>query len=87
MIAVRFTPSFVRQIQSLSDEIQEEIFQKVNLFKTQLNHRSLKVHKLKGRLAGRYSFSVNYHMRIVFEWLGKNEVLFHAIGDHDVYKD
>ena len=37
MIAVRFTPSFVRQIQSLSDEIQEEIFQNIHQFVNDLN--------------------------------------------------
>ena len=86
MIKVYFTPFFVRQLRSLPKEIQEEAIEKIDLFKDRRNHKSLKVHKLKGRLTGRDSFSVNYRIRVVFRFLSASEVVLLAIGDHDVYK-
>lgn len=85
---IAFSPRFVRAVKGFSDELQDEIFEKIELLKDPSNHKQLKVHKLTGRLRGRYSFSVNYRIRIVFKYLVKNptEVLLTAVGDHDVYK-
>jgi len=83
---VFFKPAFVRNYAVLLPELQEEVREKIALFKNSRNHKKLKVHKLKGRLRGRYSFSVNYRYRIVFVYLSKKEVVLLAIGDHDVYK-
>ena len=57
----------------------------IELLKDKGNHKHLKVHNLHGRLAGRYSFSVNYKTRIVFAYLSKQEIALLAIGDHEVY--
>ena len=85
MMVVLFTPSFLRQLKSLEITLQEEVIEKVELFKDIKNHRELKVHKLKGRLKGRWSFSVNYHFRIVFSYISKREAIMLAVGDHSVY--
>lgn len=84
---VSFTPAFIRQLKSLPEKLQEEAFQKIELFSDLKNHQNLKVHKLKGRLAGRYSFSVDYATRIVFCYLKTKpkEACLLAIGDHEVY--
>jgi len=34
---------------------------------------------------GRWSFSVNYKIRIVFVYAEKNEVALLIIGDHNIY--
>ena len=81
-----FTPAFLRQIKKLDPALQEEVIEKTELFKDKENHKMLKAHKLKGPLFGLHSFSVNYKTRIVFEYMGREEALFHAIGDHDIYK-
>lgn len=86
MIQVFFKPTFIRQYNAFERELQEEVFEKIELFKEVKNHKQLKVHKLHGRLAGRHSFSVNYKIRIVFSYLSKTETVLLAIGDHDVYK-
>jgi mRNA-degrading endonuclease YafQ of YafQ-DinJ toxin-antitoxin module len=82
MIDVVFTPSFLRQLKSFEITLQEEAIAKVELFKNIKNHRALKVHKLKGRLKGRWSFSVNYRLRIVFSYISKRKVIMLAVGDH-----
>ena len=67
-------------------DLQEEVKEKVSLFKENPDHPFLKTHKLKGKLKDRYSFSVNYAYRIVFQYLSKDEAVLLCIGDHDVYK-
>ena len=84
---VYFKPTFIRKLKSLEAALQDEIMEKIELFKDEKNHKQLKVHKLQGVLSGRYSFSVNYKTRIVFLYISKNEVVLLAVGDHDVYKN
>lgn len=83
---VSYTPTFVKQFKNFEEDLQEEILEKIGLFKNKKNHKLLKTHKLKGRLSGRYSFYVNYKIRIIFSYLSKKEVVFLAVGDHDIYK-
>lgn len=74
-------------LKALPHDLQEEAIEKIEVFKDVKSHKSLKVHKLRNRLRGRHSFSVNYKTRIVFKYVGKpKEALLLAIGDHDIYK-
>ena len=84
---VSFLPSFARKFNRLEIALQDEVVEKIELFKDGKNHKQLKVHKFRGVLSGRYSFSVNYKTRIVFSYLSKNEAVLLAVGDHDVYKE
>ncbi len=83
---VAYKPVFLRQMNKLSETLREEAIEKIELFKNPENHVHLRVHKLKGELEGRFSFSVNYRYRIVFVWEIKNtSAILLAIGDHAVY--
>ncbi len=82
---VLYAPNFVRQFKILNSSLQNEILEKIQLFKDRRNHKVLKVHALKGRLKGRFSFSVNYRFRIVFSYLSPRKAVLLAVGDHDVY--
>lgn len=86
VLNVYFKASFIRRLNALNESLKEEVMEKIGLLKNTDNHRSLKVHKLHGPLAGLFSFSVNYRTRIVFEYVSKKEVALLAIGDHDVYE-
>ena len=77
---------FLRQYGRLPRGLQEEVREKIALFRSDQHHPFLKTHKLKGRLRGRWSFSVNYSYRIVFRFEGKGAAVLLAVGDHDVYK-
>ncbi len=85
-IATVYTPAFLKQLKRLSPDLQEEAIEKIALFQDSENHRQLKVHKLLGHLDDCYGFSVNYKIRIVFEYLTKNKALLLSIGDHDIYR-
>ncbi|MCP4359804.1 MAG: type II toxin-antitoxin system mRNA interferase toxin, RelE/StbE family [Chloroflexi bacterium] len=51
-------------------------------------HPVLRSHKLIGKLAGTWSCSVSYDLRIIFEFVenpdtGEEEILLLAVGTHD----
>lgn len=87
MIKVGYAQEFVRTYDKLPTALKEEVKEKIELFKERTNHRRLRVHKLQGRFAGHWSFSVNYAYRIMFDYLGKqkNSVLLLVVGDHSIY--
>ena len=86
MLRIVYTPSFVRKCDALPPDLQDEVKERIALFRKNPRHPSLHTHKLKGRLRGRWSFRVNYVVRIVFRYDDKETVALLAIGDHDVYK-
>lgn len=86
MLEIIYAPSFVRQFKELEESLREEVVEKMEKFKNKNNHASLKVHKLHGKYDGFCGFSVNYKIRIIFEYLSKDKVSILHIGDHDIYK-
>ncbi len=83
---ILYKPTFIRQYNKLEPLLQEEVSEKIELFRKVTNHKQLKVHKLKGELKDFYSFSVNYSYRVVFLYETKQKVVLLAVGDHAVYK-
>ena len=86
MLQVHFKPSFIRQVNRLPKALQDELIEKIALFKNSRNHRALRVHKLHGHLKDCYGFSVNFRFRVVFEYTSKTEAVLLAIGDHSMYE-
>lgn len=86
MIELEYAPAFLHQLKKLPAALRKEAIDKVELFKNHSHHRQLKVHKLKGSMRGKLSFSVNYSYRIVFKWLSADVAALLAIGDHDIYR-
>ena len=82
---IGYKATFIRKFNKFEQALQEEVLEKIELFKDVKNHKQLKVHKLHGPLSGRYSFSVNYKTRIVFIYISKKEVAILSVGDHAVY--
>ena len=62
------------------------IEKKINDFIINPLDKSLKTHKLSGKLEGYWSFSVNYHFRVIFYYINKDIVGFVDIGTHEIYK-
>ncbi len=84
---VLFSPSFVRKFKGMPLELREEILEKIEMFKDELLHKQLKVHKLSGRLEERYSFSVNYKIRVIFRYSSDKPRIAYllTVGDHEIY--
>ena len=82
---ILYHPNFESAFQSLSRVIQEKAVAREMLFRDNIFHPLLKTHKLKGRLAGLYSFSIDFKYRILFKFY-KESIIFLDIDDHDLYK-
>ena len=59
----------------------------LTILRTNPNHPSLRLHKLKGNLSEYHSISLNMSYRIVINFIIKDEkIIFIDIGGHEVYK-
>jgi len=65
-----------------SDELKGRFWAAVKKFTNNPFDQQLKTHKLTGKLQGLWAFSVDYNCRVIFRFLGKNEVLLTDIGGH-----
>ena len=86
MIIVGFTPEFFRNLKKLPLRLQEVAFKKIELFRNRNNHRKLEVHKLHGKYAGFFGFSIDRKNRVMFEWISSEEARLHTVGDHSIYE-
>lgn len=76
---------FKREFRKLPISIQKFILERRKIFQKNPFDPSLKTHKLEGKFANYWSFSVNYSYRVIFEFIDDN-ALFHSIGNHDIYR-
>ena len=83
---VFYTQKFLREYKKLPVEIKIQAEKKEDIFRKDPHSRTLKTHKLKGELCDFWSFSVNRSYRIIFEFQSEDVIVFHSIGDHDIYK-
>jgi mRNA interferase YafQ len=86
MTQILYTPSFLRQFKKLPPELQEDIENAIKRFQKSPGDTVLKLHKLKGKLKGFFSFSVNYNHRIVCEEDQKGIWALLSVGDHAIYR-
>jgi mRNA-degrading endonuclease YafQ of YafQ-DinJ toxin-antitoxin module len=66
-----------------NDELKRRFWDTVKIFSRDPFDQKLKTHKLTGKLQGLWAFSVDYNCRVIFRFLGKNDVLLVDIGGHD----
>ncbi len=89
MYEIEYTKIFVKKYKKIRDknpDLALEIKEKIEEFKNKKNHQKLKVHKLKKPFSGIYSFSVNYKIRILFQYKKEKIIVLLTVGDHDIYK-
>jgi mRNA-degrading endonuclease RelE of RelBE toxin-antitoxin system len=83
---ILYASHFERQYRKLPEAIREAAEEKEFIFRSNPFDRSLEIHRLRGRLKGFWAFSIGFRHRIVFEFAKNGDVIFHAVGDHDVYR-
>ncbi len=64
-------------------ELEAKFWQKVDIFIKDPFDRTLRTHKLSGKLQDLWSFSIGYDLRVVFYFAEENKVVFVDIGNHD----
>jgi len=85
-LAVETSNRFEKRYKKLPKKLREAAKQKEVLFRENPYHPSLETHKLHGRDAGAWGFSINQKYRIKFVFLTKDSVLFLDVGTHDIYQ-
>lgn len=81
-----YTPHFARAYKALPKAIKKIAEKREILFRNNAFDPRLRTHKLKGRLASYWSFSITHSYRIVFTFEESDRVAFHDAGDHRVYQ-
>ena len=81
-----YTQKFLREYKKVSVAIKLKAEKREILFRQNPHTTLLKTHKLKGELSDFWSFSIDFNYRIIFEFQNEKSVVFHSIGNHDIYK-
>lgn len=85
MLRIRITGKFDDSLKDLLNsepELENTIKQRIKLFRINPQDTRLDNHLLTGRLKGKWAFGITEDIRIVYEWLGKTNARFLAIGPH-----
>ena len=82
---IYYSSKFAREYKKLSLKIKETAEKKEKIFRKDPFDSRLDTHKLKGVLRGFWSFSINNKYRIIFEFVDKEIIWFHSVGDHSIY--
>ena len=83
---IYYSSKFKREYKELSEKIKLNAEEKEKVFRNNSLDPRLNTHKLSGRLKEFWGFSINYRYRIIFEFVKKDEVWFHSVGDHSIYE-
>jgi len=84
-----FTESYLKREKKFlkrHPELVERYKKILRLLEVNPNHPSLRLHKLKGKLADKYSVSITMSYRIILTFaVTEKGIVLIDIGNHDVY--
>lgn len=84
---IEYSSHFKRAYAKLSLVLQRKAERAERLFRKNPFDHKLDTHKLKGKLKSFWSFSIDYHNRIAFQFVkAQDKVVFLDVGDHDIYR-
>ena len=84
-VIVGYTPHFSRALNGLPNQIQDLLTKKDSVFRENPFDGRLKTHQLRGKLKGYWSYSVNYHYRVLFKFVSDSNVIYIDVGTHEIY--
>lgn len=82
---IHYNDDFLRQFKAITKHVQKKACKCEKLFRENPFHPSIRLHKLKGKLDGLWSISIDMKYRIIFEPLDDGVVLFISVGMHAIY--
>ena len=85
IIEIHYSSDFQKKYRVLSKILKKKAQKTELVFRKNPFHPSLRLHKLKGKLKGLWSISVDRRYRIIFEPMDKGKILFISIGIHSLY--
>ena len=77
-----FKRSYKKRVTNNS-RLKKKFWEKMTVFLENPFFPQLRTHKLSGKLAGQWVFSVDDDCRIVFEFVDEDQVLLIDVGSHD----
>ncbi len=83
---ILYSARFVRRYKKLTASVKSSAEHREKLFRKDRNNPLLGTHKLKGKMAGLWAFSISDRFRIIFEQVDEETTIFHTVGDHNVYE-
>ena len=83
--AIFYSSSFKKSVKKYISH-QKKIESNIIMFMNDPFDPSLKTHKLSGKFDHYWSFSIDYHLRILFEFIDEKTVGFINMGTHEIYK-
>jgi addiction module RelE/StbE family toxin len=86
MTEITFSSSFKRAFKKRigrQKDLEEKFWQRVEIFRNDPFDLRLRTHKLSGDLREYWSFTVEYDIRVVFQFAAKNQAVFQDVGTHD----
>lgn len=83
---IHYNKVFEKQFHVLPQKIKQKAVKAEKIFRDNVLHPSLRLHKLEGKLKGLWSISLDMKYRIVFKVLEDGVVLFISIGLHSIYE-
>lgn len=81
-----YSKKFAREYKKLPLNIKKIAEGREVIFRKNPFDSRLETHKLKGVLSGFFAFSIDRRYRIIFEIIKEDEIWFHSVGDHSIYK-
>ena len=84
--AIHYNQDFEKQFRYLPLDVRRKAVKAEKLFRDNPFHHSLRLHKLKGKLLGLWSISIDRNFRLLYSE-DEHSIYFFDIGTHDqVYK-
>lgn len=85
MVEVAFSSSFNRAFKKKINNkvLQEKFWNKLEFFIKDPFNKTLRTHKLSGKLQNLWSFTVEYDHRVIFYFVNDKKVVFIDIGTHN----
>jgi len=83
---IHYSKDFLKQFNGLAEELKLLTVKKIEIFRANPLHPSLRLHMLKGKLITLCSVSVTAKYRLIFRRQKNGDILFVSIGCHDIYK-
>jgi addiction module RelE/StbE family toxin len=86
MLEISFSDSFKRAFKKRikgNENLERNFREKLEQFKNNPFDKSLKTHKLSGKLKDLWSFSLEYDRRVLFYFTDDGKVVFVDIGNHN----
>ena len=83
---IYYSKDFLGQFKKLDQELKSLTVKKIEIFKENPLHPSLRLHMLKGKLINLWAIAITLKHRLIFKRLENGDILLISVGKHDIYK-